>query len=520
MVNRKDNKAGGSKALLEKDNQANKPATEESKIPASAITVSYSGSRKKELNEHSIPHQKLKASAKRSVSPRNQPRYRTVPNGVEEPQNIRQAQQTFLKNRRASVCAANAVTNQQFIQDFKAAQAKQEKPSVGHRLSSIFSAKHRESPSAKKIERKIAMDRQKSQDQSQNERHKEFVQTRSKTGISFFSNRRRQSIAITDDAYNSALRAAKSHYDLSMAINQESGKHSKDMKGDSKIKRDSFFSPQNSPQVSPIKAPSAIPFHLQAQTGAGNTSAASTPTPRMKFGLKDRSWTELERIWKGKVKDPPGPNIENMLKPHVSFACDKKGNDIRAFTLPVEPSDVREAERSLQNHKSLTVSGSVPYDTPSNKQRVSKEKPSRSMTIKGYSPRQTPDLEPINTHAPQFVLNVGSKETQSDNLGKPSTIVVTAPSPKLNHRRTPSGGMISNWIASHTSENTKQSVLEHFHSPFVVRKAIDLLAPNTIHDWQTHKGYYRGISVPPEHHNQGVSKNYKPEHFNLLLEHW
>ena len=516
----KESKNESSDSTIDSNNRQNMSYVSDGKPPNSSITVSYTGSRKKDLTEIVVPQQKLKASAKRSVSPRNQPRYRTVPNGVEVPQDLKQAQQTFLKNRRASVCAANAVTNQQFIKDFKAAQEKQEKQSVGHRLSSIFSASHRGSPSAKKIERKIAMDRQKSQDHTQNERHNNFVQNRSKTGISFFSNRRRQSIAITDDAYNSALRAAKSHYDLSMGISEGSGKGSKDLKSEKKSKRESFFSPQTTPQISPVKVPSAIPFHLQPQIGAGTTSAASTPNLKKKGGLKDRSWTELERIWKGKVKDPPGPNIENMLKPHVSFACDRKGNDVRAFTLPIEPSDVMEAERSLGQHKSLTVSGSAPYDTQSNKHRLSSEKHLRSKTIKGYPPRQIMDMEATNANVSRSDSNTSSKSAHSDTLGKPSSIVVTAPSPKMHHRRTPSGSMISNWIASHTSETTKQSVLEHFHSPFVVRKAIDLLAPDTIHDWQTQKGYHRGISVPPDHHKHGMGKNERPEHFNLLLEHW
>ena len=495
-------------------------------------SVSYSGSKKKDISLTPTPQQKTRVTGKRSVSPRNQSRYKTVPVG-DEPQEIKQFQQSFLKNRRASVCAANVHTNQQFIQDYKAAQLKQEKESsqrtsVGHRLSNIFTTKHRESPSAKKIERKIAMERQKSQEQNQNERHKEFVQTRSKTGINSFFSRRRQSIAITDDAYNSALRAAKSHYDLSLTGNQGDNVTG-DTRGETKQKRESLFIPQTSPQLSPAKVPSAIPLHLQIPYASGTASAASTPTTRMKFGLKERPWTELERLWKAKAKDPPGPNIEFMLKPHVSFACDRKGNEMRALTLPIEPGDVREAERSLgtaSNHRPLTTSDSLPQEASNNKQRLSSDKPLRSRTIKGYLPRQTTtdlDLAIENTTQGNLTLDYGV--SASEMLGQPTGVVVTAPSPRLHHhhRRTPSGSMISNWLASHTSEkstNGQHTVFDHFHSPFVVRKAVDLLAPNVIHDWQSQRGYYRGVSVPPENLKIVSSRDERPQHFRELLDHW
>ena len=491
------------------------------KTSASSILVSYSGSNKKLVSESLSTQPEMRNHGKRSVSPRNPTRFRTVPGG-DEPQEIKQFQKAFTKNRRASVCAANVHTNQKFIQDYNnSSQGKHEKEtpspktSVGHRLSNIFTTKHRESPSAKKIERKIAMERQKSHEQQQNVRHNAFVQTRSKTGInSFFSGRRRQSIAITDDAYNSALRAAKSHYDLSMLVSQPS--KGKDTKTDERQKRDSSLGRQGSQPTTPVKSPSAIPLHLQTPSVLGPASACLTPTTRMKFGLKDRPWTELERLWKGKLKDPPGPNIESMVKPHVTFASDRRGNETRALTLPIEPADVKEAERSLRetsSHRSLTASDSLPNATPKNKQKGESEKHLRSKTIKGYPPRQNLNIDLSTTKTSSSTSITGSGLHASDKIDTPANVVVATPSQNIHHRRTPSGGLISNWIASHTSDN-------HFHSPFVVRKAVDLLAPNVINDWQIQRGYYRGTSVPPEQVEATQNKDDRPQHFRELLDHW
>jgi len=66
------------------------------------------------------------------------------------------------------------------------------------------------------VQSKIAkkLERQQSKEGSSDQRRAQFLQTRSNTGLNFFSNRRR-SIAVADDAYNISLRSAKSHLDLS-----------------------------------------------------------------------------------------------------------------------------------------------------------------------------------------------------------------------------------------------------------------------------------------------------------------
>ena len=66
------------------------------------------------------------------------------------------------------------------------------------------------------VQSKIAkkLERQQSKENCPDQRRAQFLQTRSNTGLNFFSNRRR-SIAVADDAYNISLRSAKSHLDLS-----------------------------------------------------------------------------------------------------------------------------------------------------------------------------------------------------------------------------------------------------------------------------------------------------------------
>ena len=66
------------------------------------------------------------------------------------------------------------------------------------------------------VQSKIAkkLERQLSKEGSSDQRRAQFLQTRSNTGLNFFSNRRR-SIAVADDAYNISMRSAKSHLDLS-----------------------------------------------------------------------------------------------------------------------------------------------------------------------------------------------------------------------------------------------------------------------------------------------------------------
>ena len=110
-----------------------------------------------------------------------------------------------------------------------------------------------------------------------------FVQTRSSTGLNLVGNRRK-SVAVTDETLSDALRSARSHLDLS--------------------------------QLAPL--PGKVPH------------PAPEKSPKAKVSFKDRSWTEIERLWRGKAKEPP--NIEAMMKPRSSFRT--KDRSARSKTIP------------------------------------------------------------------------------------------------------------------------------------------------------------------------------------------
>ena len=89
-----------------------------------------------------------------------------------------------------------------------------------------------------------------------------FTRERSKTGLNLFGGRRR-SIAITDEDYES-IRAAKSYHDI----------------------------------------------RVQIEGDVIKSNTESTGKQRKNFG--ERPWTELEKLWRGRVK-APGPDLEEIL---------------------------------------------------------------------------------------------------------------------------------------------------------------------------------------------------------------
>ena len=116
---------------------------------------------------------------------------------------------------------------------------------------------------------------QKEQAQPQTSDHKraQFTQVRSKTGLNIFGGRRR-SIAITDDAYNAAMRAAKSHLDLRDSVEQPQ-------------ENAASATASNAPAVTPIATDKTRLKGLSKYTASqlsvpaahSSTSAHSTPSP-------------------------------------------------------------------------------------------------------------------------------------------------------------------------------------------------------------------------------------------------
>ena len=156
---------------------------------------------------------------------------------------------------------------------------------------------------------------QKEQAQPQTSDHKraQFTQVRSKTGLNIFGGRRR-SIAITDDAYNAAMRAAKSHLDL----------------------RDSVEQPQeHAASATASNAPaSAIANDKTRLKALGKNTASQLSVPDVtteipvKKHFGERPWIELEKLWRGRLKNPPPDLTEDFLT--VTSSKNQK-----AQTLPV-----------------------------------------------------------------------------------------------------------------------------------------------------------------------------------------
>ena len=115
-----------------------------------------------------------------------------------------------------------------------------------------------------------------------------FLQNRSSTGLNLFGlgHKRRSSVAAghADDAALAGMRPARSSTNL--------GQH------------------PGSPALSKKRTP---------QAAAGEHKKSS------RFSFHQRSWTDIEKLWRGRVREPP--NIEAMIKPKSSFGNADPGND-------------------------------------------------------------------------------------------------------------------------------------------------------------------------------------------------
>ena len=139
----------------------------------------------------------------------------------------------------------------------------------------------------------------------------QFVQSRSSTGLSLFGVGRRRSIAITDDAYNAAMRGAKSHVDISHLCSVQSPILGR--KGAAA-----------GPGLSELR---------EAEERGGGGGGCTTPKARdkLKMSFNNRPWAELERLWRGKSKE--SPSIESLFKPRSSFRS--KDRQARSKTIPL-----------------------------------------------------------------------------------------------------------------------------------------------------------------------------------------
>jgi len=187
-----------------------------------------------------------------------------------------------------------------------------------------------------------------------------FTRERSKTGLNLFGGRRR-SIAITDEDYES-IRAAKSYHDLRNAANLEV-----------------------------VETSSKI---IEEQPG------------KQRKNFSERPWTELEKLWRGRVK-APGPDLEEILA-----SSRQHGNSL---TLPnhykSRPTGLLTAEHS--HAKGYWPPPSSPTKPSSPKTPVTptrsspnqqKRKASNSKIVKERS--QTTAFTPVEIAAKKTVLPI------------------------------------------------------------------------------------------------------------------
>lgn len=168
----------------------------------------------------------------------------------------------------------------------EAAKSKLSLAGLIKRSSNLSTSSSTSSPVQSRIAAKKALDRQISKDSEA--KKAQFTQTRSHTGLNLFGGRRR-SIAITDDAYNAAIRSAKSHLDLSDG--------------------------QNQPEVAAASAAGGQFNGLNKKSSFSKKSSEVTKdaaAPRQRRHFNERPWIELEKLWRGRAKDP-SPDIEALL---------------------------------------------------------------------------------------------------------------------------------------------------------------------------------------------------------------
>ena len=184
---------------------------------------------------------------------------------------------------------------------------------------------------SKKYDRQSSDTNQSQVDQKVNEKRKHFIQSRSSTTLNLFGGSRRKSIAVTDDAYNAAMRSAKSHLDLSQIIQG---------------------SPATSKKLGSTPGPSLSDLTEEPDK---HERSSTKSFAKVKQTLKDRPWTEIERLWRGKARDPP--NIDHMLKSGRT-----KERSARSKTVPIG-----EKSKDLKGQQQgLGRVSSAPFSQPQN----------------------------------------------------------------------------------------------------------------------------------------------------------
>ncbi len=212
-------------------------------------------------------------------------------------------------SRRSSVC----VTKLDLANSSKKSSSSAVKEGKTTRLiNNIFSRSSVQHGSGAKIAKK----RIQTDLEGADKRERFFLQGRSSTNLNLFGGgARRRSIACAD----ASMRGTKSYVDLT----------------------DEASIP--GPGLTDLKENQALMTSAKPST--------------FKLSFKDKSWTDLERLWKGKVRE--SPNIESMFKPRSSFRSNQD-RSTRSKTIPLEGM---EQPHKLMNSTSTSNSSSTSAST-------------------------------------------------------------------------------------------------------------------------------------------------------------
>lgn len=210
-------------------------------------------------------------------------------------------------------------------------------------------------------------------------------------------------------------------------------------------------------------------------------AANVTPSTRVKMGFRDRHWTEIEKLWRGKAREPP--NIESLLKPQASFRS--KDRQARARTLPFSSSS---STASPMPPLPITTSTSVSHLGSS----AAGARPS--------TPRWPPpssNIAPRKTVVHKTVSSSPSRSLSSASMATTASL-----------------------LAAHSQAVMPAMSIGRLESPLATRKAIDLLAPHVFNAWQAGE-YSRMVSVDSVSLSSADSpEDEETDHFVELVKAW
>ena len=288
--------------------------------PANCSNINQKGQtspRQRKTSHGPYYHQQQQRSSTKSF--KNSLRRGSV-NPTEKAENV--------EHRRASVAIASPT----------ASKATSSRPSSSTKiLNHLFGSSGKRSSTsshhkARKYERQHSSNLLQVHQEENNSKRAQFLSAgRSATGLSLFgAASRRRSVAVSNEAFD-AIRQAKSHVDLTHADS---------------------CTDLSSGSVTPVNLPTPGPSLTDLKEASKRQKAIS---------FKERSWSEIEKLWRGKAKEPP--NIEAMFKSRSSFRHNKTERSARSKTIPLETSKSPTPSTNSTPTSAYTSQHSIPLST-------------------------------------------------------------------------------------------------------------------------------------------------------------